>query len=285
MSSYVTRRSQLETYFDRTAVEAWSRLTSDAPVSKIRATVRAGRDAMRTTLLDWLPADMRGLRLLDAGCGTGALAVEAARRGAHVTAIDVSPTLIGLARERLPEIAGPGSIEFHVGDMLDPWLGRFDHVVAMDSLIHYQAPDIVRALAELSLRTDGSIVFTVAPRTALLTLMHAAGKFFPKADRAPAIVPITEGGLRRRISREPALERFAVERTRRINSGFYLSNAIELTKSPSSNHHPHAEEPERSGGLEGGLQPVAQSFEPSFEAASQHLRMRGGNGSAGGRSA
>jgi magnesium-protoporphyrin O-methyltransferase len=228
MSSYATRRSQLETYFDRTAVEAWSRLTSDAPVSKIRATVRAGRDAMRTTLLDWLPADLTGLRLLDAGCGTGALAVEAARRGAHVTAIDVSPTLIGLARERLPEIAGPGSIEFRVGDMLDPWLGRFDHVVAMDSLIHYQAPDIVRALAELSLRTDGSIVFTVAPRTALLTLMHAAGKFFPKADRAPAIVPITEGGLRRRIAREPALERFSVGRTRRINSGFYLSNAIEL---------------------------------------------------------
>jgi magnesium-protoporphyrin O-methyltransferase len=48
---YLTRRSQLETYFDRTAVEAWSRLTSDAPVSKIRATVRAGRDTMRATLL------------------------------------------------------------------------------------------------------------------------------------------------------------------------------------------------------------------------------------------
>ncbi len=64
--------------------------------------------------------------------------------------------------------------------------------------------------------------------------MHAAGKLFPKADRAPAIVPITEGGLRRRIGREPALERFAVGRTRRINSGFYLSNAIELTNGRSS---------------------------------------------------
>ncbi|MCP1550864.1 MULTISPECIES: magnesium protoporphyrin IX methyltransferase [Methylorubrum] len=230
---YLTRRSQLETYFDRTAVEAWSRLTSDAPVSKIRATVRAGRDTMRANLLSWLPADLTGLRLLDAGCGTGALAVEAARRGAEVTAIDVSPTLIGLARERLPTIPGPGSVDFRVGDMLDPWLGRFDHVVAMDSLIHYQAPDIVRALAELSLRTDGSLLFTVAPRTALLTLMHAAGKLFPKADRAPAIVPITESGLRRRIAAERALTRFAVERTHRVNSGFYLSNAIELRKDAS----------------------------------------------------
>ena len=92
------RRGELRTYFDRTAVEAWSRLTSDAPVSRIRATVRAGRDQMRRTLLDWLPADLKGRRLLDAGCGTGALAVEAARRGADVVAIDVAPTLIELAR-------------------------------------------------------------------------------------------------------------------------------------------------------------------------------------------
>lgn len=230
MSSYAARREALTTYFDRTAVEAWSRLTSDAPVSKIRATVRAGRDAMRANLLDWLPADLTGLRLLDAGCGTGALSVEAARRGAEVVAIDVSPTLVGLAKDRLPAIDGPGSIEFRVGDMLDPWLGRFDHVVAMDSLIHYQTPDIVRALAELALRTDGSILFTVAPRTALLTLMHAAGQFFPKSDRSPAIVPVSEGGLRRRIAHEPVLGGFAVERTQRINSGFYLSHALELAR-------------------------------------------------------
>ena len=74
-ATYISRRGELETYFDRTAVDAWKRLTSDAPVGRIRATVRAGRDTMRDTLLSWLPADMRGLRLLDAGCGTGALAV------------------------------------------------------------------------------------------------------------------------------------------------------------------------------------------------------------------
>src|SRR5512146_1163364 len=105
-STYLERRSQLEDYFDRTAVEAWSRLTSDAPVGRIRATVRAGRDRMRDTLLEWLPTDLRGRRLLDAGWGTGALAVEAARRGAHVVAIDLSPTLIGLAHERLPRDLG-----------------------------------------------------------------------------------------------------------------------------------------------------------------------------------
>jgi hypothetical protein len=38
------------------------RLTSDAPVNRIRATIRAGRDEMRRTLLDWLPVDLTGLR-------------------------------------------------------------------------------------------------------------------------------------------------------------------------------------------------------------------------------
>ena len=66
--SYKSRRGEIETYFDRTAVEAWSKLTSDAPVGRIRATVRAGRDAMRQTLMSWLPGDLRGRRVLDAGC-------------------------------------------------------------------------------------------------------------------------------------------------------------------------------------------------------------------------
>ena len=79
-ASYVERRGEIEHYFDRTAAKAWEVLTSNAPVGRIRATVRKGRDEMRHTLLSWLPEDMRGLRLLDAGCGTGALAQEAMRR-------------------------------------------------------------------------------------------------------------------------------------------------------------------------------------------------------------
>ena len=83
-ATYDSYRDGLETYFDRTARDAWERLTSDAQVSGIRATVRAGRDKMRNCILDMLPTDMTGLRLLDAGCGTGSLAVEAAMRGAEV---------------------------------------------------------------------------------------------------------------------------------------------------------------------------------------------------------
>ena len=57
-------------------------------------------------------------------------------------------------RQRIPSDLGYGSIEFRVGDMTDPRLGRFDHVVAMDSLIHYVAGDMVRAVAGLAARAD-----------------------------------------------------------------------------------------------------------------------------------
>ncbi len=114
--------------------------------------------------------------------------------------------------------------------MLDEGLGTFDHVVAMDSLIHYRTPDIVRALARLASRTVASVLFTVAPRTPLLTVMHMAGRLFPRGDRAPAIEPVGDRSLARRIAAEPGLSAFALARSRRINSGFYLSNALELAR-------------------------------------------------------
>jgi len=226
-ATYHERRGQLEAYFDRTAVEAWSRLTSDAPVGRIRATVRAGRDRMRQTLL-WLPTDLRGRRLLDAGCGTGALAIEAALRGAQVVAIDVAPTLIRLAGERMPRDLREGSVEFHVGDMLDASLGRFDHIVAMDSLIHYSATDCINVLSAFAARTAGSVVFTVAPQTPLLATMHAVGRLFPRTERAPAIRPIPIAAMRRRIDTEPRLAHWEIGRSERVAGGFYISQAMEL---------------------------------------------------------
>jgi magnesium-protoporphyrin O-methyltransferase len=227
--SYLERRGEIETYFDRTAAAAWSRLTSDAPVSGIRATVRAGRDRMRATLLSFLPDDLRGMRLLDAGCGTGALAVEAARRGADVTAVDISPTLIGIARERLPERLGDGRIQFIAGDMLDKRLGSFDHVVAMDSLIHYSLPDKVNMLARLAEMSRGGIHFTYAPRTTALAAMHMVGKVFPRSDRSPRIVPHATGSLHNAIRHHQRLGGWRLGRDSRIASGFYISHAQELT--------------------------------------------------------
>lgn len=225
-TGYTQRRGEIETYFDRTAAATWARLTSDAPVGRIRATVRAGRDRMRATLMATLGEDLRGQRVLDAGCGTGALALEAARRGAEVLAIDLSPTLVQLARERAASDPAAARIQFRSGDMLDPALGHFDHVVAMDSIIHYEADDAVRVLARLAERTRRGIAFTFAPRTPALAAMHAVGQLFPRGDRSPAIVPVAEARLLRRLAAEPAFAGWRCAGNVRVASGFYTSQAL-----------------------------------------------------------
>ncbi len=228
--TYATRRAELETYFDRTALHAWTQLTSDAPVSGIRATVRAGRERMRATLLEWLPAQLNGKTLFDAGCGSGALAADAARRGAQVIGVDVSASLIGIAQERLPAHLAPGGVEFVVGDMLDPRFGPTDFIVAMDSLIHYPLREILDVLAAFAGRANDAILFTFAPRTPALALMHAAGRLFPRSDRAPALEPVSEDAIRRGIAANAALSSWRVGDSQRIAHGFYTSHAMKLVR-------------------------------------------------------
>ena len=225
-NEYTTRRAWIAEYFDRTAVAAWAQLTSDAPVGRIRQSVREGRARMRSTLLQSLPDDLAGARILDAGCGTGALAIDLAGRGAYVVAIDLSPTLVQLAQERAPQELH-AQLDFRAGDMLDASLGEFDYAVAMDSLIHYKAPEMLASLAALRDRTRRSVLFTVAPRTPLLSLMHAVGKGFPRGTRAPAIEPIAESILREGVARLGD-HRWTLARSARIASGFYTSEAWEL---------------------------------------------------------
>lgn len=229
---YTRTRAWLHDYFDRHAADQWATLTSDAPVSGVRATVRAGRDRMRHLLLGWLPTNLSGKRVLDAGCGTGAAAVELARRGAEVVAIDLSPTLVAVARERAAQSALRGRIDWRSGDMLDAALGDFDHVLAMDSLIHYEGPDAVGALAAFVPRVRSSIVWTFAPRTPLLSVMHAVGRLFPQGDRAPRIVPVAESAVRQAVATRPELAAARVARTQLVKSGFYTSQAMELTLTP-----------------------------------------------------
>lgn len=229
-ASYQTRRDEIETYFDRTAADAWAALTSDAPVSRIRRTVRSGRDAMRATLLSWLPEDLNGSTLIDAGCGTGTLAIEAAQRGAEVVAVDLSPTLINLARERLRELGDALDVTFLVGDMRDMDLGCFDYAVAMDSLIHYNVADGVQTLEAMAEQINRKIVFTFAPKTPLLALMHATGRLFPRADRAPSIEPVSQQHLCRRLEQAGLVQDWDVGRSHRVDVGFYKSQAMELTR-------------------------------------------------------
>jgi len=229
IADYLSRRGEIGRYFDRTAVDAWRQLTSDAPLGRIRESVRAGRDSMRETLLGWLPPQLEGARVLDAGCGTGAMAVALARRGAWVTAADLSENLVELARERLPDDVDPRRIEFVAGDMLDPELGDFDYLVAMDSLIHYSRPQVVAALAALAPRVGQGMLFTRVPFSPLLAVKRGVGRLFPRGDRAPDVRPDRLQPLLAALAAH-LREEWALAERQRVHSGFYTAEALMLVR-------------------------------------------------------
>lgn len=146
--TYQTKRGQLETYFDRTAVDAWSRLTSeDEKVGRIRATVRAGRNRMRQTLLGWLPGDLAGWRVLDAGCGTGVLALAALALGAgRAFAFDVDPLATEATAANAVANALHGRVAVWTGSFEALARGvRFDWVIA--NMIRSELLPLLPALA------------------------------------------------------------------------------------------------------------------------------------------
>lgn len=214
---YLATKSRVEDYFDRSATKVWADLTSDAPVSRIRATVRVGRDEMRALLLSRLPQDLTGMRVLDAGCGTGAKTQALAERGATVTAVDVSPKLLGIAQDRLPNTLRD-QVTFQATDMFSQGLGSFDAVIAQDSMIYYAANDLRTHLTNLAQRAP-LIVTSLAPRTPLLSVMHLVGKAFPRKDRSPTMVPHNVHRLARDLGGDVL---------HRVTSGFYISTALEL---------------------------------------------------------
>ncbi len=212
--------SRVETYFDKTASKTWEQLTSDAPVSKIRQTVRAGRDRMRNKLLNRLPQELTGARILDAGCGTGQLTAELVKRGGSVVATDISQSLIQIAKSRIDDCYHQ-KISFRVGDLCSEDLGKFDYIVAMDSLIYYSLNDLTRILAELKQRTDREIIFTVAPRTNLLQVMWYLGKLAPKGDKSPVMVPQSLTKISKSLAGIADINDLG-----RISSGFYISQGV-----------------------------------------------------------
>ncbi len=83
----------------------------------------------------------RGDRVLDVGCGTGNASLAAAARGAEVLAVDPSPGLVALARER-SDAAGAGvQAQVASAEALPFEDGAFDHVVSSFAVIFAADPD------------------------------------------------------------------------------------------------------------------------------------------------
>lgn len=109
-----------------------------------------------------------GQDVLDVGCGTGVVAITAARMGARVNGLDLTPELLRRARENA-RIAGV-EIEFHEGDVEALPFGdaKFDTVLSQFGHMFAPRPDV--ALAEMLrvLKPGGMVAFATWPPELLI---------------------------------------------------------------------------------------------------------------------
>ena len=174
------------------------------------------------------------MRILDAGWGSGALAVEAARRGANVVEMDVSPRPWSIWPRNAPRPnRSPPTSTGAFSDFLSPDLGAFDYVVAMDGLIHYDGDDIRQGAEELAARTSQSDRVHHSRRAPRRLTGDARRRqsCFRAGSRSPAIAPIFEGRpWSAPMARRPRLAGWRFARTHRVTRRFYISEALEARR-------------------------------------------------------
>ncbi len=143
------------------------------------ATPLGGRvDRLEKQAVGALLPPLNGLRILEAGCGTGSFSLDLAARGARVVGMDRSAAMLSRARAKARERSK--GIAWVQGDLVQlPFpAGSFAGVVAILSLDFMASREA--ALSELArvLRPGGFLVIGVLNRFSLWTLKRAVRSWF-----------------------------------------------------------------------------------------------------------
>jgi len=112
---------------------------------------------LQPVVFSLLPANGRGQRVLDVGCGNGFWAREITRRGFEVVGIDPSATGIAAARAAVPEMRfetldAAGDLCDRLGE------GPFDFVVSLEVVEHLYSPRDWAAACYGALKPGGRLI-------------------------------------------------------------------------------------------------------------------------------
>jgi 2-polyprenyl-6-hydroxyphenyl methylase / 3-demethylubiquinone-9 3-methyltransferase len=115
-------------------------------------------------------------RVLDVGCGGGLLAEALARAGARVTAIDLAPGMIEVAR--LHALEASLAIDYRLAaaeELIVAEPGAFDVVTCMEMLEHVPDPEGMVATLARALRPGGALFVSTLNRNLRSFLLAIVG--------------------------------------------------------------------------------------------------------------
>jgi SAM-dependent methyltransferase len=131
----------------------------------------------------------RGAKVLDVACGTGNLAIAAARAGAKVTGIDIAPNLLEQARQRAAAENLDATFEEGDAEQLPFADGQFDVVMTMFGAMFAPRPERVAAELVRVCRSGGTIAMANwTPDGHAGKMFAISARFVPPPEGVPAPV-------------------------------------------------------------------------------------------------
>lgn len=220
--------TEVRDYFNNVGFERWNKIYSDSDeVNKVQLDIRDGHQQTIDTVLDWVDEAGNGVdgkTLCDLGCGVGTLAIPMAKRGAKVSASDISAAMADEAARRAKSM-GIETAEFTASD-LESVNGKYDTVTCIDVMIHYPTDKMQDMVTHLAGLADERLFISFAPKTTQYVLLKKIGELFPGPSKTTRAYLHPESSVREALEASG----FKVKRSTLTATNFYFSTLFEAVK-------------------------------------------------------
>jgi SAM-dependent methyltransferase len=157
---------------------------------------RDSADESANRALRWreIERHLEGVRtILDAGGATGVFSIPLARRGFHLTHLDLSSEMLAIAREKAQGLSNMEFVEGNASDLSRFSDGAFDLVLNLDGAISFSGSKAIQAIRESCRVTKQKVILTVSHR-AQMTAALIGSSLLRNGQLGPAVEAMIDRG-------------------------------------------------------------------------------------------
>jgi magnesium-protoporphyrin O-methyltransferase len=214
-------------YFETSGFSRWTAIYGSGDIPPIWKVIRDGHQRALDTVIAWVGKD-ENVTALDAGCGTGTLAIALADHGYEVDGFDVSAPMVHFAKYINSGRTRKTPPTFTVGDIaaVEGTARTYDLVCCLDVLFHYPVEEASVMLTRLAKLSDRKLVASFALRTMMNDFWMKVGTKFHSKNRMTKLFMFSYDEIEKLM----AANGFKITRSRRVKFFFYDSFVFEAVR-------------------------------------------------------